>query len=286
MSRCCCCTGSRSTGPVGGHRGRRCTRRVCAATRSTSGATRPAPGPAGRGVPAGRAGRRRGGGAGRSRCRRRARRRATTGVRWSAGRWPPPHPDRVAHADRDLRCRIRLRMHARSGTTRTQQARSAYMRLFRQPGRRSRLLLGDGRAGAARLLRPSVTRPGRRTSSRCVEPGALTAALNWYRAMSRAAWPATGPVTVPTTYVWSDGDAASAGTPAGVRRARVRRITGFVELPGSGTGSPSEHRRAAGRGDRWPGSAFRPSRMPRPRPGFGGVGAGHSGVHGRRSRRR
>jgi pimeloyl-ACP methyl ester carboxylesterase len=41
------------------------------------------------------------------------------------------------------------------------------------------------------------------------EPGALTAALNWYRALplslSRAT---TTKVTVPTMYVWSDGDTA------------------------------------------------------------------------------
>lgn len=38
------------------------------------------------------------------------------------------------------------------------------------------------------------------------EPGALTAALNWYRAMFLAK-PA-GKITVPTMYVWSDGDTA------------------------------------------------------------------------------
>ena len=39
------------------------------------------------------------------------------------------------------------------------------------------------------------------------EPGALTAALNWYRAMFLSNPRETGrKVTVPTMYVWSDGD--------------------------------------------------------------------------------
>jgi pimeloyl-ACP methyl ester carboxylesterase len=40
------------------------------------------------------------------------------------------------------------------------------------------------------------------------EPGALTAALNWYRASSREDVLGIGPVTAPTLFVWSDGDAA------------------------------------------------------------------------------
>ena len=40
------------------------------------------------------------------------------------------------------------------------------------------------------------------------EPGALTAALNWYRAMDRRALADLEPVMVPTLYVWSTGDGA------------------------------------------------------------------------------
>jgi pimeloyl-ACP methyl ester carboxylesterase len=43
-----------------------------------------------------------------------------------------------------------------------------------------------------------------------IEPGAMTAALNWYRAMDRAALVDLEPVTVPTLYVWSTGDEAMA----------------------------------------------------------------------------
>ena len=61
-------------------------------------------------------------------------------------------------------------------------------------------------------------------------PGALTAALNWYRAMSSAT--PVDPVGVPTTYVWSDGDVAVGRTAA---EACADQVTGdyrFVQLPG------------------------------------------------------
>ena len=68
-------------------------------------------------------------------------------------------------------------------------------------------------------------------------PGALTAALNWYRAMSSG--DRVDPVGVPTTYVWSDGDVAIGRTAA---EACANYVTGdyrFVELPGITTGSRS-----------------------------------------------
>jgi pimeloyl-ACP methyl ester carboxylesterase len=61
-------------------------------------------------------------------------------------------------------------------------------------------------------------------------PGALTAALNWYRAMSSS--DKVDPVGVPTTYVWSDGDVAIGRTAA---EACANYVTGdyrFVELSG------------------------------------------------------
>jgi pimeloyl-ACP methyl ester carboxylesterase len=61
-------------------------------------------------------------------------------------------------------------------------------------------------------------------------PGALTAALNWYRAMSSDV--RVDPIEVPTTYVWSDDDVAIGRTAA---EACANYVTGdyrFVELPG------------------------------------------------------
>lgn len=90
-----------------------------------------------------------------------------------------------------------------------QRERSTYIGLFREPGRAERVLLEDG----ARRLRAtyegvlpeaSVEEYVRRFS----EPGALTAALNWYRAMGRNGSGPPADVSVPTTYVWSTEDRA------------------------------------------------------------------------------
>jgi pimeloyl-ACP methyl ester carboxylesterase len=48
--------------------------------------------------------------------------------------------------------------------------------------------------------------------ARLSEPGALTAALNWYRAMKYGE--RVGPVSVPTLYVWSTEDTAVGSTAA------------------------------------------------------------------------
>jgi pimeloyl-ACP methyl ester carboxylesterase len=41
-----------------------------------------------------------------------------------------------------------------------------------------------------------------------LEPGAMTAALNWYRATEPNSLTDVGAITVPTLYVWSDNDIA------------------------------------------------------------------------------
>jgi pimeloyl-ACP methyl ester carboxylesterase len=89
-----------------------------------------------------------------------------------------------------------------------QRERFAYMRQLRQPDS-ERWLLDSGAANFRDLF-------GGRVSSRrleedlrlLAEPGALTAATNWYRAMDRSDSDGLGPVTVPTTYVWGAGDVA------------------------------------------------------------------------------
>jgi pimeloyl-ACP methyl ester carboxylesterase len=89
-----------------------------------------------------------------------------------------------------------------------QQAKSQYINFFRVPDVAERTLLandaavlrgiyGDGPASAhadeyVRLLS---------------EPGALTAALSYYRALGVTS-SASGAITVPTLYVWSTGDTA------------------------------------------------------------------------------
>jgi pimeloyl-ACP methyl ester carboxylesterase len=117
-----------------------------------------------------------------------------------------------------------------------QKERSGYIRLFWQAGKAEDVLLEDD----ARRLRRMLSGGERATGvpEEAIEeyvavlsaPGALTAALNWYRAMSSDI--RVDPVEVPTTYVWSDGDAAIGRTAA---EACANYVTGdyrFVELPG------------------------------------------------------
>jgi pimeloyl-ACP methyl ester carboxylesterase len=100
-------------------------------------------------------------------------------------------------------------MKAMSGVG-DQAARSAYIGFFRQEGMAEKTLLANDGAGLRTLLTTSglpETKADAYVS--CMrEPGALTAALNWYRAASREDAEAAGRVTVPTLYVWSDEDLA------------------------------------------------------------------------------
>jgi pimeloyl-ACP methyl ester carboxylesterase len=113
-----------------------------------------------------------------------------------------------------------------------QKERSAYIKLFWQAGKAEEVLLEDG----GRRLRRMLDAPG--VPAEAVDsyvdqlsaPGALTAALNWYRAMSSAT--PVDPVDVPTTYVWSDGDVAVGRTAAEACADQVRGDYRFVELPG------------------------------------------------------
>ena len=84
-----------------------------------------------------------------------------------------------------------------------QRQRSAYFELFRTPGEAERALLDHG--GLRRLYGGLPARRIERYVERFSEPGALTAALSWYRAMRPPA--RRGPITTPTLYVWSTGDA-------------------------------------------------------------------------------
>src|SRR4051812_6480076 len=117
-----------------------------------------------------------------------------------------------------------------------QKERSGYIRLFWQAGKAEEGLLADDARRLRRMLGGADGESGVPADS--IEeyvavlsaPGALTAALNWYRAMSSDT--RVDPVSVPTTYVWSDGDVAIGRTAA---EACPNYVTGdyrFVALPG------------------------------------------------------
>jgi pimeloyl-ACP methyl ester carboxylesterase len=130
----------------------------------------------------------------------------------------------------------------RSLLTSDQALRSWYMALFQLPVLPERLLL----AADGRLLRSMLRGTGdlkRDYVDRMRGAGALTAALNWYRAMPFD--PGTGgPVSTPTLYVWGARDPALGPAAAA---ATARYVTGpytFVRLPDAGHWIPEREPRA------------------------------------------
>jgi pimeloyl-ACP methyl ester carboxylesterase len=85
-----------------------------------------------------------------------------------------------------------------------QRARSQYMRDWRSPDTEQALL--DG--GLQQVFGGVPSVDGGRYLEVLRQPGAMTAALGYYRAQSAADLEGLGPVTAPTLHVWSDGDHA------------------------------------------------------------------------------
>jgi pimeloyl-ACP methyl ester carboxylesterase len=108
-----------------------------------------------------------------------------------------------------------------------QQSRSAYFALFRQIGKAEQVLLADDAAALRAMLAAVGEDRVDGYLDRMLRPGALTAALNWYRAMSAREFAEVGPVSVPTTFVWSDGDIAVGRTAA---ESCAGQVTGDYRL--------------------------------------------------------
>jgi pimeloyl-ACP methyl ester carboxylesterase len=152
-------------------------------------------------------------------------------VAWALAAW---HPDRV----RSLTAVSVPHPAAYTAAYRAdpeQKERSAYIRLFWQEGKAEEVLLEDDLRRIRRMLGPEETTgiPAEAVDEYVAvlsAPGALTAALNWYRAMSSAN--RVDPIEVPTTYVWSDGDVAIGRTAAEACADHVRGDYRFVALNG------------------------------------------------------
>lgn len=134
----------------------------------------------------------------------------------------------------------------RSMLTSRQGLASWYMYVNQLPWVSERLMLGrDGRgkAIAKSLIRSGLAPQAADRDARAMaEPGALTAALNWYRAMplSRLGRAAADKITVPTLYVWSDRDIAITAKPA---RDTANYVSGpyrFETLRGASHWLPEE----------------------------------------------
>ncbi|MEV0269122.1 alpha/beta hydrolase [Hamadaea sp. NPDC050747] len=112
-----------------------------------------------------------------------------------------------------------------------QRERSSYMDFFRTPEAEDVLLEDDGLRIRAMFLGCPEARVDRYVTP-MLDRDRLTGGLNWYRAMAYGDFGRLGPVTVPTTFLWSNEDIAIGRTAA---EACARHVTGeyaFVELDG------------------------------------------------------
>jgi pimeloyl-ACP methyl ester carboxylesterase len=142
-------------------------------------------------------------------------------VGWALGAW---HPDRVRTLTA-LSVPHPAAM-AKAMLTSDQALRSYYVALFQLPVLPERALL----AGGGTALRRALSRGGLpqdavdRYVRRMREPGALTGALAWYRALPWSGRDPVGTVRVPTLHVWSTGDAF-------LGRAATEASAAFVDAP-------------------------------------------------------
>lgn len=128
-----------------------------------------------------------------------------------------------------------------------QVAKSSYIEMLRVEGvAEEALLAGDG-AGLRNAL-SATGHPDPENLDVYVEllrqPGALTAALNWYRAVSMTEAAARGAsgakIEVPTLYVWGDADPALGRVAAEGSADFVKGPYRFEVLPGVGHWIPEE----------------------------------------------
>jgi pimeloyl-ACP methyl ester carboxylesterase len=142
-------------------------------------------------------------------------------VAWALGAW---HPDRVRTLTA-LSVPHPAAM-AKAMVSSNQVLRSYYMVLFQLPVLPERALLARDGAALRRVLSTGglpddvVDRYVRRMR----EPGALTAALAWYRALPLDVRQPVGKVRVPTLHMWSTGDAF-------LSRAGIDATADFVDAP-------------------------------------------------------
>lgn len=121
-----------------------------------------------------------------------------------------------------------------------QQERASYIQLFRQAGKAEDLLLADAGLRLTAMYSDAVP-IGLvvRYVAHLAEPGALTAALNWYRAMGPEL-AETPPVQVPTTFVWGALDQAIGRAGAEACGDFVDADYRFVELADAGHWIPEQ----------------------------------------------
>lgn len=130
----------------------------------------------------------------------------------------------------------------RSMLSSLQAAHSYYMLLFQFPRLPEWVARRHPRIFDAMLRRTGMPDEAiARVHSDVIDAGALTSAINWYRAMPLSRPGVINkPVRVPTTYVWSDGDVALARRGAELAREYVRGDYRFEVLEGVSHWVPEE----------------------------------------------
>lgn len=135
---------------------------------------------------------------------------------------------------------------ARSLVTTRQFLASWYFLAFQVPGLAERFLAA-GDAPYSRRFTAALRQSGqsreraRRDAARLADPGALTAALNWYRGvLAGRPGPDDPPVTVPTLFVWSDGDVAITRESTALVHRYVTGPYRYAELRGVSHWIPEE----------------------------------------------
>jgi pimeloyl-ACP methyl ester carboxylesterase len=117
-----------------------------------------------------------------------------------------------------------------------QRERSGYMRAFRdaERGDMEAALLADDAAALRGVYAGLPSDAVDEYVTVLSQPGALVAAIDWYRAMSGAASASTPPASMPTLYAWSDNDPALGRDAAEATAALVTGPYRFETLEGVG----------------------------------------------------
>lgn len=113
-----------------------------------------------------------------------------------------------------------------------QKVRSQYIHLFKMPGQVAEAMLLENDAARLRAVYQGKLSEDQISANvqRLSEPGVLTAALNWYRALDLDA--RIGPIRVSTLYIWGDQDIALGRTAAETTQRYVMGQYHFEVLPG------------------------------------------------------
>ena len=120
-----------------------------------------------------------------------------------------------------------------------QKNRSEYMRFFQTPDEPEAMFLANDAAGLRAVFATHEPDAVDEYVRVLTQPGAMTAALNYYRAMN-GSLSDIGPVDVPTMFVWSTEDVAVARSGAEATAQHVRAPYRFEILDGVSHWIPEE----------------------------------------------